>query len=234
MKKFLTVVVVIIIIIILVGGYYGLVPGVSSFFGSDKPKDLGVVASVESFKSGIDKVGLVRDDSAAATSKSITYEGSHPVNISLSSEEITSLTQSGSWKPTWSLNPIADKFEMKISPNGTVEVSGLVDMNKLNGYLSTTGYKDVQSYLSKFNFLPNKIPFYASGTGSITNNKVTLNINSAELGRIPLPVDPSSLGDAANFVEREISQIPGMSVTSANFSGGKLNFKGTYPSKIKF
>jgi hypothetical protein len=123
---------------------------------------------------------------------------------------------------------------MKISPNGTVEVSGLVDMNRLNGYLSSTGYKDVQSYLSKFNFLPNKIPFYASGTGSITNNKVTLNITSAELGRIPLPVDQSSLSDAANFVEREITQIPGMSVTSANFSGGKLNFKGTYPSKIKF
>jgi len=234
LKWILAVVVVVVVVLVLLGGYFGFVPGISAVFGSDKPRDLGVAASAESFKTGSLKIGLAREDTEAATSLSVTYQGSHAVNVSLSSEEISSLLQNGTWKKTWQFNPIADDFQMKISSDGGVEMAGLLDMNKLNGYLSATGFSDVESYTSKFNFLSNKVPFYLSGSGSIINNKVNLAVTSAELGRIPLPTDAVAVQAAESFIERRIAGISGMSVTSLNFNGGTLNFKGTYPSTIKF
>jgi hypothetical protein len=233
-KWFLVGIVTLVVIVVLVGGYFGLVPGVNTIFGSNKPQDLGVVASAESFKTAIAKIGIVRDDVAAATSPSVTYQGSHSVNISLTSEEVSSLFQTGSWKKTWQFNPVADDFEMKISSGGGVEIAGLLDIKKLNGYLSATGFNDVLSYTSKFNFLPNEIPFYMSGSGGVTDNKVNLKMTEVEIGRISLPTDATAAQAVESFVERRIAGIPGMDIASLNFNGGKLNFQGTLPSTIKF
>jgi hypothetical protein len=234
LKIVLLVVAILLVIVIAVGGYFGFVPGVRTLFGSDKPRDLGVVASAESFKSGEAKVGLARQDTGAATAGTVTYQGSHQVNVSLTSAELTSLMQGGSWKQTWQYNPIADGFQVKFHPDGTVEVAGVLDRTKLVGYLDATGFKDVVGYVNSLGFLPNTIPFYANGSGSIVNNNVTVSISNAELGRVTLPTDASAMQAVQSFVERRIAGIPGLNVASLNFNGGTLNFKGTYPSVIKF
>ena len=233
LKISLLVVVILLVIIALVGGYFGFVPGIRTLFGSDKPRDLGVVASAQSFASGEAKIGLVRQDAGASSATSVTYEGSHQVNVSLTSEELTSLMQNGSWKHTWQYNPIADDFQVKFHPDGTVEVAGVLDRTKLAGYLGATGFKDVLGYVNSLGFLPNAIPFYASGSGSIVNDHVTISVSSAQLGRISLPTDASAMQAVQDFVERRIAGIPGLDVASLNFNGGTLNFKGTYPSVIK-
>ena len=234
LKGLLIGIVTVVVILVLVGGYFGFVPGVSAVFGSDKPKNLGVTTSAESFKTGIAKIGIVRNDAAAAVSPTVTYQGFHAVNVSLTSEEISSLFQDGPWKKTWQFSSIADDFQVKINHDGTVEAAGLLNIKKLNGYLSATGFSDVLPYTSKFNFLPNEVPFYLSGSGSITNNKVTLNATKAELGRISLPTDANVVQAVENLVERRIAEIPGMYMASVNLDGGTLNYKGTYPSVIKF
>ncbi len=234
LKIVLIVIVILLVIVIAVGGYFGFVPGVRTLFGSDKPRDLGVVASAQSFASGEAKIGLTRQDAGAASATTVTYQGSHQVDVSLTSEEITSLMQNGSWKQTWQYNPIADGFQVKIHPDGSVETAGVLDRTKLVGYLSATGFKDVLGYVNSLGFLPNTIPFYASGSGSIVNGKVTVSISKAELGRISLPTDASAMQAVQDVVERRIAGIPGLDVASLNFNGGTLNFKGTYPSVIKF
>jgi hypothetical protein len=234
LKISLLVVAILIVIVVVVGGYFGFVPGVRALFGSDKPRDLGVVASAQSFASGEAKIGFVRQDAGASSATTITYEGSHQVNVSLTSEEFTSLMQNGSWKHTWQYNPIADGFQVKFHPDGTVEVAGVLDRIKLQGYLGATGFKDVLGYVNSFGFLPTTIPFYASGSGSIVDNRVSLSVSSAQLGRISLPTDTSAIQAVQDIVERRIAGIPGLDVTSLNFNGGTLNFKGTYPSVIKF
>jgi len=227
-------IVVVVVIIILVGGYFGLVPGVRAIFGSDKPRDLGVVASAASFRTASDKLGLTREDANAASSGSVSYQGSHQVNVSLTNEELSSLFQQGTWKRTWKLSPIADGFQIKTNQNGTVEVAGMLDLSKLNGYLGATGFNDIKSYTSKFGVLPNEIPFYVDGSGSVTGNKVSLNVTEADLGRIPLPTDSASLQAIESFVERRISGIPGLNIASLDFADGKANLKGTIPSVVSF
>ncbi len=234
LKISLLVVIILLVIVIAAGGYLGFVPGIRTLFGSDKPRDLGVVASAQSFASGEAKIGLTRQDANAASAATVTYQGAHQVNVSLTSEELTSLMQNGSWKHTWQYNPIADGFQVKFHPDGTVEASGVIDRTKLMGYLVATGFEDVLGYVNSLGFLPDTIPFYASGSGSIINNHVTVSISKAELGRISLPTDASAMQVVQNVVERRIAGISGLDVASLNFNGGTLNFKGTYPSVIKF
>ncbi|MEI6597323.1 MAG: hypothetical protein WCL13_03935, partial [bacterium] len=200
-------------VLILVAGYFGLVPGVSSIFGSDKPRNLGIIVSDEFFSVANEKVVVVRAGDALSAEK-VVYEGSHPVNISLSSEEISSLVAKGKWK----YNPIAEGFQMKINIDGTVEAAGLLNRPRLNGYFSATGFSDALAYTSKFNFLPEKVPFYLNGSASIINNKMDLKLTSAQVGRVPLPTDSVSVRVVENFVERRISAISGMNVISLDFN----------------
>jgi hypothetical protein len=220
---------VLIAILILVAGYFGLVPGVSTLFGADKPRDLGIVTSDTISNEAMSKVASVRDGNPASAEK-ITYQGSHPVNISLSSEEISSLYAKGTWK----YNPIAGNFQVKIHSDGTVEASGMLDRARLDGYLASKGFSDLQSYTKTLAVLPAKVPFYVEGSLTVSNNKVAMNVTSAQVGRLPLPTDAASTQAAESVIERGIAKIPGFSVTSLDFKDGKMNFNGTFPSKMEF
>ncbi len=216
-------------VIALVGGYFGLVPGVSSIFGADRPRNLGIKTTEALYNSTNEKISLLRTGNAALADKPI-YSGSRSVDTVFTSEEVSSLFSQGKWK----YNPIADGFQMKISENGAVEVSGMLDQTRLNGYLTATGFVGANTYLDKFNFLPKKVPFYLNGSAVVENNRLNLNLSSAELGRVPLPTDPGAIKAVEGFVNARITAIPGMNIKSLDFKNGKLNLKGTLPTKMSF
>ena len=220
---------IVVAVLILVAGYFGLVPGVSTLFGADKPRDLGIVTTETASTDALAKIALARSGDATSAEK-VTYEGSHTVNVSLSSEEISSLYAKGTWK----YNFIAGDFQVKIHPDGTVEASGMLDRARLDGYLTSKGLSDLRSYTNTFAVLPAKVPFYVQGSLNVSNNKVALNVTSAQVGRLPLPTDTASIQAAESVIERGIPKVPGLSVTSLDFKGGKMNFNGTFPSKIEF
>jgi len=229
LKIFLWIIISLVVIVVLAAGYFGLVPGVSTLFGSNKARDLGVTTSAQVFTTASDKIAMVRSGSAK-TGENVSYSGSHPVAVSLSSEEISSLISNGEWK----YNPISEDFQMKVNTDGTVEVAGLLNRTRLDGYLKATGFSNVLTYTSKFNFLPEKVPFYLDGALTITDNNVDLKLTSAEVGRTPLPTDSGAVGAVKSFIQKRISGVAGMNVTSLDFSNGKLNFNGSLPSKMNF
>jgi len=216
-------------IIAVVGGYFGLVPGVSSVFGADRPRNLGIKTSEALYNAANEKISLTRTGDAAASDK-LVYSGSHPVDVSFTSEEVSSLFSEGKWKN----NPISNGFQMKIGPGGAVEVSGMLDRTRLNGYLKVTGFGNAITYLDKFNFLPKQVPFYLNGSASVQDNRMNLNLSSAELGRVPLPTDAGAIKAVQGFVDARITAIPGMNIKSLDFKDGKLNLKGTLPTKMSF
>jgi hypothetical protein len=229
LKYLLIGLVILVALCVLVGGYLGLIPGISSIFGSDKARDLGVVTSQTLSAEAAAKVDVIRSGNPASAEK-ITYEGSHPVALSLSSEEISSLLAKGTWK----YNPVAGDFQMKINQDGTVEASGLLDRTKLDGYLAANGLTDVRTYASMLSVLPTKVPFYVKGAMTITDNKVSMQVTTAQVGRLSFPTDATTVQAASQVVEREISHIPGLNVSSLTFSSGKMHFVGTHPSRIEF
>jgi len=82
---------ILIIIIVLVGGYFGLVPGVSSIFGFDKPKDLGITYTEADRLSGRAKAGweVIELQPDLPPEESYNFTGQNAVDTTFNERELT-------------------------------------------------------------------------------------------------------------------------------------------------
>ncbi len=234
MKKFLIFIIVIVLLIVLIIGYLGFIPGLSALMGTNKPIDLEVLASKESLSLADKKVGISHMviTSLAPDGKNIKYEGSHKADLTLSSVEFSSLLQSGGWEFSEAVKDI----QIKMNKDGKVQASALVNVDKLEKYLSNTGLvntKDFKTYSDKIKVLEKTVPIYMAGTGEVVNNKVKLNLDSVKVGRLPIPMNAESSGYLVQLLENRIDSIPGFRVDSAKVEDGQLNFKGSLPNKAE-
>jgi len=234
MKKiFLTLFLLIIITPVLIGGYFGLVPGVSALFGSNKPRDLGVSPSAEALSSGNQKTGVALAALPADTSmeQSLQYVGSHEVEMTLTSAEITSMANNSKW----AYSPIS-AVQVRINPDGSAEASGLIDFNAAVNYAKALGVSssDIDKALSKYPVPRTKFPFYLKGTGHVANNQISLDLTSVELARIPVPVGivKELTPGATSFVESKyLGEGKAVSIDTLENRSGQVYFKGTVPDQ---
>ncbi len=213
-------------------GYLGFVPGVASLFGSDKPRDLGIKATAADLQSANSKTGvkLVELPPSSTPLGSISYSGQIPVNNSFTDEELTALAGSSKWK----YNPFQN-VQIKISDDGTLEASGILRVDRLQGYAAATGVSSevVKAVMDKLELVPNGAPpFYIKGTGSVTNNRVSQDIQQLEVGRLSVPANliSDNKGAITSFLNDKITKIPGLSVKSATMSNRSVKFDGTLPA----
>lgn len=253
MKKGWIVFLSIVVIIILVLGWFGLIPGLSSIMGATKPKDLGVKYSQEDFNVAHQASGVNYEVIAGniPASSSIAFNGSHPVNKSWNSAQMTSLMNNRPWK-YWPIKNV----QLRINPDNTVEMSGVFEEKKLEGYAAAIGVP--QAVTSRLNILPNQAAFYLKGSAALTNNSVSkFDITAAQMNRISIPTGillslnntfraetayaEDVTGELSkysgkkqaiiNFINSKLSWISGFYAKSATFSDGKLNFDGTLPNQ---
>ena len=234
MKKFLIILIIIVLLIVLVIGYFGFIPGLSTLMGTNKPINLGVSTTKESLTLADKKVNISRVamTGQAPAGKNMSYEGSHNTSFSLSSTEFSSLLQSDGWE----FSEAVQNMQIKMDKAGKVEAAALVDIDKLEKYLDNTGLvntKDFKDYTDKIKVFEKTAPIYLAGTGEVVNNKVKLNIESAKVGRLPIPMNSESVSYLGQLLERRINGIPGFKVDSAKVIDSQLNFKGSLPDKIK-
>ncbi|HNQ16490.1 MAG TPA: hypothetical protein PKJ26_01270 [Candidatus Woesebacteria bacterium] len=220
---------------VLVLGYLGFVPVISSLFGSDKPRDLGVVATQENYDQYLAKADTtLKTLDAPVEGKSIVYSGSELLTTSFSQEEVTGRLNLSTWK----YMPI-DQVQVKFSPDGTVEVAGRLRMDRLDGFIAQVGgtqysKADVEKGLDYLGVLTVNPVVYGKGTGSVTNNQVTAQIDYLEVGRLPVPLDKiDASGTFVSVANHIINNVPGLDVQQADFTGGKLNFTGSVPTEMK-
>lgn len=231
-KVFLLLCVLIIATPILLGGYLGLIPGVSAIFGSDKPRDLGIKTNPEILRTANSKTKTEIANLPANTSidQSLRYEGSHPIDTTFSSEEITAMVNNSRWK----YNPLS-QVQVKINPDGSGEASGYIDFNAALQYATSFGVStdDIDMALKKYPIPRTKFPFYIKATGSVTHNQLTAQVQKLELARIPVPsgIVGEYLSEALNFVEDKYLNSPSLSVTKLENQSGKIYFQGSVPDK---
>ena len=96
---------VLIIVMVSVGGYFGLVPGVSSIFGSDKPKDLGVTYTEADRLSGRAKAGweVIELPSDLLPEESYSFTGQNAVDTTFNERELTAWAND-----PWTCFPLSD------------------------------------------------------------------------------------------------------------------------------
>lgn len=252
MKKGWIIFISIVVVIVLVLGWFGLIPGLSTLFGANKPKDLGVKYTEADFKKAHGEGGVNYESIAGdpAANASISFSGSHQVNLNLNSSEMTSLLNNRPWK-YWPIKNV----QLRINPDNTVEMSGTFNEKKLEGYAGAIGTPQV--VIDRLNILPAEAAFYLKGSAALTNNQVSkFDITSAKLNRISIPTGillslNNAIADRAyaedvtselskysgkkqaivDFINSKLSWVSGFFAKSAQFKDGKLEFNGSLPDK---
>ncbi|MFA5025137.1 MAG: hypothetical protein WC503_01325 [Candidatus Shapirobacteria bacterium] len=200
---------------------------------SGSPKDLGVKYNPEDYtqshqKMGIE-VGSIPNPLSDNSKDSIQFTGKKDINISLSSSEATAYSRADKWKYA----PISN-LQIKINSDGTGEVSGVLNLANILPFISmTTPVEEVQKAIDKFHISGNP-PFYTKGTVTVTNNNTNFNIQSLEIGHIPVPQNyVSDNTEALNkFVTERLNSIPNLQVRSLTLTDGKVNIDATVPEKV--
>jgi len=211
------------------------VAAVAFYFAWSSPRDLGIRFGQADLNSANAKLGVSYGvlPSSADPKASLKLTGSKPVAATFSSEELTALMASHA--SAWAFYPVSNA-QVKINKDGTVEIAGVLDTDRLDGYAKSTNMPPQYYDFLKNNAaqVPVKPAFYAKGTMSVVNGKVSGNAQQVKIGAVDVP--QQMVSDNYNlitgFAENRIKEA-GVTVQSATFEDGKLNFKGTVPEQAQ-
>lgn len=182
------------------------VPVVSSLFGADKPKDLGIKVSDEAYASIQEKIPMKisgeKVDYVIAGQSAFT--GSIDIDTKTTSEEITS------WLAKHEgTNPIFTRTQVK----------------KFEGGL------EISTMLHKYTTAPVYVKVLVTQTGP---KSVTLSIQQAKLGRLNVP-EKYRLKAEKYFQDKIfkiMSSIEGFSIDTYAIHEDSSTFKGTFPAIV--
>lgn len=232
MKIFLGFILFVFIAIVGVGGYLGFIPGVSSIFGSDKPRDLGIKVTAEDSKKAQEMTGVILAELPKDTpiTESMKLEGKKEVKVTFDDVSGSAIMNNRPWKyyPFYNV-------QVKIHPDGTIESSGMINMDKVFQYANSLGFAsaDVEKAMTDYKIPKMNLPYYVKGKGEVINNKVTLNVENVQAGRLSIPSDivSKNQGRAAQIIETAINRLDGFYARSLKVENGKVVFDGTMPEK---
>lgn len=255
-KLFLIFLVLIILAPVAVLGYLGFIPGLSSLFGADKPRDLGIKyteadRTTARAKSQIEYVALPAGTTIPGGWQT---SGSREVSAEFTSAEITALMNNRPWK----YYPYRN-VQVKFNADGSGEISGILIKSRVPQYGASFGAPtEAIEFINRL--LPTEPAFYVKGRASLVNNQVALfEPQVFEIGRVPMPLEmilsfapglvkpayaldiggmTSELSQVQNkraliieFINSRLANIPGFYAKSARFAENKLIFEGTLPEK---
>lgn len=229
----------VVVAIVLILGYLGFVPGVSSIFGSDKPRDLGVKYTQADYDSGglKNKITYAAVDSAPDARSSIKFEGGHQVSNSWTSEEVTSRIDMNA---NWAYYPVKD-VQLKFNEDGSVDAAGIVYVDRLKGYAEATKVPEdtiqaISKVFEQYKIPTGPVPVYMKLNLTIKDDNVDVLMPKLEVGRLPVPRSLYAPVKQA-FEDFARQQLMGggygsFYIKSLDFKNGKLNFVGTLPDTV--
>jgi hypothetical protein len=203
-----------------VAGYFlGNLPIASKLLGTNTPKDLGVTISTQSATEGL--VAL-RKPTSFAQLEAITKNPQSYTKVvgSLTNDQASSMISLGDI-PDFPLKFVQIKFE----DNGRVEVSGVLDVVKLQTTLAEYGVSGgIVDTIMNIVKSAKWVNVYASGSLSISNNVITSNLEKLEIGRIGVPIGwvKDNTASILNGVGNSLKSN-GYNIRSLTISQGKVN-----------
>lgn len=244
MKKVLLIIGIIVAVLIIAAvlllGYFGFIPSIAKLMGTDKPRDLGITYTEEDLKSATKKtkaeVKVLKK--STAPEKSLKTAGSERAEFEITSAEFTALTNN--YANNWGYYP-AQNMQIKINEDGTGECSGLVQVDKIIGFIQATGNKyseeDIQKALDYLRLSrEDSMPFYFKISGRAADNQIKeITPEKLEIGRFPIPssILDRALPEIISFGNSQIENFAGLNVEDASIEDGKVSFKGEIPSEVE-
>ncbi|NPE28704.1 hypothetical protein HNV12_12190 [Methanococcoides sp. SA1] len=221
-----------------------IIGGVFSAYASFSllgPKDLGVEYTHEDYLSALEKTGMeieyngLTGEALEEYKKDASKESFHDYNFEFSEYERKEFTLTAE-ESTALLNEIApafwwfDDLQVKVSPDGTMEGSSTADIGRLKADLYSDVADDVPIPL------PDTLNIYSKGKISITNNQLSAQPESFNLGPAPLPtkyLSDESVSVMEDYFPRIYTVVPGLEINSlSSNSNGEFVFDGVIPQKV--
>lgn len=205
--KLLIIVIVIVIVLAIAASATGVyaVPGVSSIFGMNKPKDLGIKASPEALASLEKKIPMeIKSEQKSYGNLSEVFVGTLPYKGQTTDEEITSFLQRFEGD-----NPIFSGTQVKFIEGG-MELSSMV-----NYQVNAPAYA--------------KVMVTRTGTQSIS-----LDVVEGKLGIFNVPEEYLQQVEdwAEEQINTKMNEIEGFSMTSLEYHEGISDFNGSFPKTV--
>ncbi|MCK5332692.1 hypothetical protein KAJ41_02410 [Candidatus Parcubacteria bacterium] len=209
--------IIIAILLILTGGILMLVaasgmikvPLLASLLGTDSPKNLIGDVDPNLYKEVLVKGNITLTDeiNKYCLTCNVTYENFSPLDITLSSSELSSLLQASNND----FGPLKE-IQIKLSDNDQVEMSAYANLEKYG-----------------YNFSG---PIYASGSIFKSGSaRINVEIKRIEFGILSVPEKYIKKGeDALNLLlSQQLSKMTDLKIDSLEISNNSLYFQGIYP-----
>lgn len=221
MKKLLIFLLILILIPVAIMTYLGLVPSLSSYVTG--PIDLGIKTDKSLVSAFESKYGEQNTT------------GKVKLDVNLTSEEVTSVF--AVWEDRDVYFPLKN-VQVRFNADGTGEASGYLKIGTAISLAKNLGYsdQDIEKGKEYIKYVSGDLPFYVKGTGGMTNNQLSINPSTFQIGRVTVPDSITSPAAKAvgDMIQRRIKQIGGADIQSANFKSGSFHLLGTVPATIKY
>lgn len=220
MKKIVILLLLLMLIPLASLSYLGVLPGLSTTFVS--ARDLGIQA---------DPALVTAFEAKYASPNTPTTD----LDVTLSSTEVTSIF--AVWQTRDPYFPLHD-VQIRFNPDGSAEASGYLKIKTAVELAHNLGYSDVDISTAKdyIKYAGGDLVFYVQGSGGMTNNQLSLNPSTFQLGRVTVPDSITAPASqlVADMINRRLKQIGGADIQEAKIVGEGFRLKGTVPSTIKY
>ncbi len=200
-----------------------------------QPRNLGISYSPADLASIYKKVGVVFEPLPAGTppGKSLIVSGSHPVDQTFSSAELTAAIDNRSSQ--YAYFPFRH-VQIRVNADGSVEGSATVNYSDAVRYLVALGVssKNIAEGAKKFTIPNANLPVYLKVNGSIAGNTSRIMVEQAQIARISVPQDlVTQYGPALNGLIDTIikSRQPSVNIQKLDVENGTVHFVGSAPDK---
>ena len=209
--------IIIAVVLLLAGGVLTLaaasgiikIPVLTALLGADKPRDLIGEVDPNLYKNTLAKgeVTLVDEADKYCLICDITYKDSSPMDITVSSAELSSLLRA----TNKNLGPLKE-IQIKLNDNNQAEMSA---------------YLDLKDYGYDFSG-----PVYAAGSiVKSGSSDVAVEIQRVEVGILSIPEEYIKQGEEGLnvLINSQLEKMPDLKIDSLEISDNALHFKGDYP-----
>lgn len=207
----------------------------SGIFYLLQPISLGISYTPADLASIYKKLNVSFEPLPAGTPANISLivSGSHPVDQTFSSKELTAAADNRSRQ--YAYFPFRH-VQIKVNADESVEGSAMVNYSDAVRYLIALGVssEDIAKGTKKFNIPNASLPVYLKVSGSIANNKSGITVHQAQIARISIPNNlVNEYAPALNeFVDSIIrTRQPSYNIQKLNVENGNVHFVGAAPDK---
>lgn len=227
-----------IFLVIIVLGFAVLAFFVSGLF---KPYDLGVDVNEEAFESAVTKIGY-RDNRHEVTGSlkdyDIVFSGSHPVDTTWTSEEVSSFI--GYNRPK--AFP-AEQVQVRINDDGTVDAAANLRVDYILDDILKGQYtkEDIAKHVPFISIIPDEVNVKVNFEGKVIDNQIQdTDIHSVSVMGISVPMTLIDNSSAMNFIEdsltaytESMNQESGANFERIEVVDGELVIKGIIPDQME-